>query len=108
MRRRKLTAGHESGETGIDLAPMLDFVLNLLIFFIITAVSNGANCSACRILVRCRVSALDAMNYVSAIAIGIGESYIASTRMRSLPRLPVSSRRVRRTRTCLKTLVEKL
>jgi len=26
----------ESGETGIDLAPMLDFVLNLLIFFIIT------------------------------------------------------------------------
>jgi len=25
-------------ETGIDLAPMLDFVLNLLIFFIITAV----------------------------------------------------------------------
>ena len=28
----------ESEETGIDLAPMLDFVLNLLIFFIITAV----------------------------------------------------------------------
>jgi biopolymer transport protein ExbD len=28
----------ESGETGIDLAPMLDFVTNLLIFFIITAV----------------------------------------------------------------------
>ena len=26
------------GHTGIDLAPMLDFVLNLLIFFIITAV----------------------------------------------------------------------
>ena len=26
----------EMGETGIDLAPMLDFVLNLLIFFIIT------------------------------------------------------------------------
>jgi len=26
----------ESEETGIDLAPMLDFVLNLLIFFIIT------------------------------------------------------------------------
>src|ERR1700746_993144 len=25
-------------ETGIDLAPMLDFVLNLLIFFIITAI----------------------------------------------------------------------
>ena len=30
--------GEDSGETGIDLAPMLDFVLNLLIFFIITAV----------------------------------------------------------------------
>ena len=29
---------HESSDTGIDLAPMLDFVLNLLIFFIITAV----------------------------------------------------------------------
>jgi len=29
---------HGSDETGIDLAPMLDFVLNLLIFFIITAV----------------------------------------------------------------------
>lgn len=28
----------DDGETGIDLAPMLDFVLNLLIFFIITAV----------------------------------------------------------------------
>ena len=28
----------ESEETGIDLAPMLDFVVNLLIFFIITAV----------------------------------------------------------------------
>ena len=27
-----------SGHTGIDLAPMLDFVVNLLIFFIITAV----------------------------------------------------------------------
>jgi biopolymer transport protein ExbD len=26
----------ETGETGIDLAPMLDFVMNLLIFFIIT------------------------------------------------------------------------
>ena len=26
----------DSGQTGIDLAPMLDFVLNLLIFFIIT------------------------------------------------------------------------
>jgi biopolymer transport protein ExbD len=29
-------AEEDSGETGIDLAPMLDFVLNLLIFFIIT------------------------------------------------------------------------
>jgi len=29
-------ADSESEETGIDLAPMLDFVMNLLIFFIIT------------------------------------------------------------------------
>ena len=29
-------ASAESEETGIDLAPMLDFVMNLLIFFIIT------------------------------------------------------------------------
>ncbi len=29
---------HEYESTGIDLAPMLDFVINLLIFFIITAV----------------------------------------------------------------------
>ena len=29
-------ASQTSAETGIDLAPMLDFVLNLLIFFIIT------------------------------------------------------------------------
>ena len=29
-------AAETSAETGIDLAPMLDFVLNLLIFFIIT------------------------------------------------------------------------
>jgi biopolymer transport protein ExbD len=29
---------HGDDSTGIDLAPMLDFVLNLLIFFIITAV----------------------------------------------------------------------
>jgi biopolymer transport protein ExbD len=36
-RRRGQGAGHESS-TGIDLAPMLDFVINLLIFFIITAV----------------------------------------------------------------------
>ena len=34
MRSRRHTADIE--ETGIDLAPMLDFVLNLLIFFIIT------------------------------------------------------------------------
>jgi biopolymer transport protein ExbD len=39
MRLRKLTiASHMGDDTGIDLAPMLDFVLNLLIFFIITAV----------------------------------------------------------------------
>jgi biopolymer transport protein ExbD len=35
--RRHAAEGHESS-TGIDLAPMLDFVTNLLIFFIITAV----------------------------------------------------------------------
>ena len=34
MRSRRHT--EELGETGIDLAPMLDFVMNLLIFFIIT------------------------------------------------------------------------
>lgn len=32
----KSKAAAESEDTGIDLAPMLDFVLNLLIFFIIT------------------------------------------------------------------------
>ena len=38
MRKRRASeAGHESSH-GIDLAPMLDFVINLLIFFIITAV----------------------------------------------------------------------
>src|SRR5262245_49601396 len=35
MRSQHHTSG-ESEDTGIDLAPMLDFVLNLLIFFIIT------------------------------------------------------------------------
>jgi biopolymer transport protein ExbD len=35
--RRPSEGGHESSH-GIDLAPMLDFVINLLIFFIITAV----------------------------------------------------------------------
>jgi len=35
MRSRR-HAEDTSGQTGIDLAPMLDFVLNLLIFFIIT------------------------------------------------------------------------
>jgi len=38
MRLRKRQVGHFEESTGIDLAPMLDFVLNLLIFFIITAV----------------------------------------------------------------------
>lgn len=38
MRLRRHARHDEGGETGIDLAPMLDFVLNLLIFFIITAV----------------------------------------------------------------------
>ncbi len=37
MRRHGSHEAHESA-TGIDLAPMLDFVVNLLIFFIITAV----------------------------------------------------------------------
>ena len=37
MRRRR-GGGHDQEQTGIDLAPMLDFVTNLLIFFIITAV----------------------------------------------------------------------
>jgi biopolymer transport protein ExbD len=36
--RKNLTMQHAVEDTGIDLAPMLDFVLNLLIFFIITAV----------------------------------------------------------------------
>jgi biopolymer transport protein ExbD len=36
-KRRSNEGGHESSH-GIDLAPMLDFVINLLIFFIITAV----------------------------------------------------------------------
>jgi biopolymer transport protein ExbD len=35
MRARR-HPGESGGEHGIDLAPMLDFVLNLLIFFIIT------------------------------------------------------------------------
>jgi biopolymer transport protein ExbD len=37
-RRRHSRNGHDEDSHGIDLAPMLDFVLNLLIFFIITAV----------------------------------------------------------------------
>ena len=36
LRHRRQHVEHD--EEGIDLAPMLDFVLNLLIFFIITAV----------------------------------------------------------------------
>lgn len=38
MRLKRQRIQHNTDETGIDLAPMLDFVLNLLIFFIITAV----------------------------------------------------------------------
>lgn len=38
MRMRRHRQHDESDGSGIDLAPMLDFVLNLLIFFIITAV----------------------------------------------------------------------
>ena len=38
MRLRRHAASEHQDTHGIDLAPMLDFVLNLLIFFIITAV----------------------------------------------------------------------
>jgi biopolymer transport protein ExbD len=38
MRIRSHQRKHRGETTGIDLAPMLDFVMNLLIFFIITAV----------------------------------------------------------------------
>jgi biopolymer transport protein ExbD len=38
MRKRRRASGGDQEHTGIDLAPMLDFVVNLLIFFIITAV----------------------------------------------------------------------
>ena len=37
MRTRRVP-GAEGSHSGIDLAPMLDFVMNLLVFFIITAV----------------------------------------------------------------------
>ena len=38
MRKRRRASGADQEQTGIDLAPMLDFVVNLLIVFIITAV----------------------------------------------------------------------
>ena len=38
MRKRRLSESFHESSHGIDLAPMLDFVINLLIFFIITAV----------------------------------------------------------------------
>ena len=38
MRTRRRVSGEEGSHSGIDLAPMLDFVMNLLVFFIITAV----------------------------------------------------------------------
>lgn len=38
MRMRRHTQEQHESSHGIDLAPMLDFVLNLLIFFIITAI----------------------------------------------------------------------
>jgi biopolymer transport protein ExbD len=38
MRKRRHSQSGTQEHTGIDLAPMLDFVVNLLIFFIITAV----------------------------------------------------------------------
>jgi len=36
MRKRRRSSGADQEQTGIDLAPMLDFTTNLLIFFIIT------------------------------------------------------------------------
>ncbi len=38
MRMRRYRNEEHESQYGIDLAPMLDFVLNLLIFFIITAI----------------------------------------------------------------------
>ncbi len=38
MRKRRTGESFDESSHGIDLAPMLDFVINLLIFFIITAV----------------------------------------------------------------------
>jgi biopolymer transport protein ExbD len=38
LRKRRASEAGEESSHGIDLAPMLDFVINLLIFFIITAV----------------------------------------------------------------------
>lgn len=38
MHMRRRNYGEHDSQHGIDLAPMLDFVLNLLIFFIITAI----------------------------------------------------------------------
>ena len=38
LRKRRSAEVGAEGSHGIDLAPMLDFVINLLIFFIITAV----------------------------------------------------------------------
>lgn len=38
MRMRRHNSDQHDSSHGIDLAPMLDFVLNLLIFFIITAI----------------------------------------------------------------------
>jgi biopolymer transport protein ExbD len=38
MRMRRYRHQEHEAQHGIDLAPMLDFVLNLLIFFIITAI----------------------------------------------------------------------
>jgi biopolymer transport protein ExbD len=38
MRFHRRVQDHHESSHGIDLAPMLDFVINLLIFFIITAV----------------------------------------------------------------------
>jgi biopolymer transport protein ExbD len=38
MRVERSVGGHDQDHHGVDLAPMLDFVVNLLIFFIVTAI----------------------------------------------------------------------
>jgi biopolymer transport protein ExbD len=45
MRSQRHSGGEAGEDHGIDLAPMLDFVMNLLIFFIIRP-SSGSPASA--------------------------------------------------------------